>query len=43
MIINILLYIVPIRGFFNGSSLIIKLRVTNNYAYSSNINIYNFL
>ena len=38
-----LLYIVLVRGFFNDNSLIIKLRVTNNYTYSSNINVYSFL
>ena len=43
MIINILLYIVLIRDFFNDSSLVIKLRATNNYTYSNNIDIYNFL
>ena len=32
-----------IRDFFNNNSLVIKLRVTNNYTYSSNINIYSFL
>ena len=38
-----LLYIVSIRGSFNGSSLVIKLRAINNYTYSSNIDIYSFL
>ena len=37
-----LLYIVPIRGSFNDSSLIIKLRVIDNYTYSNNIDIYSF-
>ena len=32
-----------IRGSFNNNSLVIKLRATNNYAYSSNIDIYSFL
>ena len=38
-----LLYIVSIRGFFNNNSLVIKLRATNNYTYSNNIGVYNFL
>ena len=43
IITSILLYIVPIRDFFNNSSLVIKLRATNNYTYSSNIDICSFL
>ena len=34
-----LLYIALVRDFFNNSSLVIKLRVTNNQAYSNNIGI----
>ena len=32
-----------IRDSFNNNSLVIKLRITNNYTYSSNIDIYSFL
>ena len=38
-----LLYIVSIRDFFDNNSLVIKLRTTNNYAYSNNIGVYSFL
>ena len=38
-----LLYTVPIRGFFNIDSLVIKSRATNNYAYSNKADIYSFL
>ena len=38
-----LLYIVFMRDSFNDNSLIIKLRVINNYTYSSNIGVYSFL
>ena len=31
------------RSSFNDNSLIIKLRVTNNYTYSNNVDIYSFL
>ena len=43
IIINILLYIVSIRGFFNISSLIMKFKAINNYTCLSNIDIYSFL
>ena len=42
-ITSMLLYVVPMRGSFDINSLVIKLRVINNYIYSDNIEICSFL
>ena len=42
-ITSMLLYVVPIRGFFDVDSLVIKLRAIDNHAYSNKTEIYSFL
>ena len=42
-ITNILLYTISIRGSIDIDSLVIKLRATNNYAYSNKVDVYSFL
>ena len=41
-ITSMLSYVVSVRGFFDVSSLVIKSRAINNYAYSNNIGVYSF-
>ena len=41
-ITSMLLYIIPIRGFFNIDSLVIKSRVIDNHTCLSKIEIYSF-